>query len=486
VLVSDVTTTPYYVEGMPGVHSELAVPLIVKKKVIGVIDIESPVRGHFSEEHKWLLKLVASRVAIAIENARLYTRLKRQAKSLAVLNEIARDLTSILNVDELLKRVGEQLKRLTDYQMFSILLLDPAGKKLEHRFSLRYDEKVQHKHLIPLGEGLVGYAALHNEPVVVSDVSADPRYISLNPETRSELCIPLVYQDKVIGVLDVEHTKRGYFVEQHVRTIKTLAAQVAIAIENARLYETVARQEKQMERDLVLARELQRRLLPPCCPVLPNAELAAAFHPARFVGGDLYDFVPYGNGLVGIAVGDVSGKGAPAAIYAALAAGFLRSHSTREPGPAEMMIAVNRSLTERPISAQYVSMAYAVWDDAQRQLRIANSGLPHPIYCHRGKVEVAPVSGLPMGLFADADYDELTYKPRPGDLFVFFSDGITDAVNARGEMLGRARLESIVAGHCEEPARAVVDAVVQAVATHAAGVDAFDDHTIVVLKIRPS
>jgi sigma-B regulation protein RsbU (phosphoserine phosphatase) len=484
VLINDVRSHPHYVEGTPGVHSELAVPLIVKRKVIGIIDIESPEPDHFSEKDKWILQLVASRVAIALDNARLYTRIKRQAKSLAVLNEIGRDLTSILNVDELLKRVGEQLKRLTDYQMFSVLLLDADRKKLEHRFSLRYGEKVQHKHLIPLGEGLVGHAALYNEPVVVADVADDPRYISINPETRSELCVPMVYKGEVIGVLDVEHTRRGYFVEQHVRTIKTLAAQLAIALENARLYETVARQEKQMERDLVLARELQRRLLPPCCPTLANAELAAAFHPARFIGGDLYDFVPYEYDRVGVAIGDVSGKGAPAAIYAALTGGFLRSHAAPEPGPAEMLVEINRSLTERPISAQYVAMIYAVWDDERRQLRIANSGLPHPIYCNSSKPEVVQASGLPMGLFPEADYDEVTYNPLPGDVFVFFSDGITDATNIRGEMFGRSRVEQIVADHCDASAQTVVDAIVSAVARHATSVDPFDDQTIVALKIN--
>ena len=154
-----------------------------------------------------------------------------------LLNEIARELTSILNVDELLKRIAELLSRLIDYQMFSILLLDAAGEKLQHRFSLRFQENIQLKHDIPLGKGVVGYAAQHREAVLVPDVNKDSRYIRLNPETRSELAVPLIYKDKVIGVLDLEHTRRGFFTDDHKRTVTTLAAQVAIAIENARLYE---------------------------------------------------------------------------------------------------------------------------------------------------------------------------------------------------------------------------------------------------------
>ena len=157
ILVEDVRNTPFYIEALPHVRSELAIPLIVKNRVIGVIDIESTHPNYFTPEHSRLLTVVGSRIAIGIENARLYTRVSRQARTLILLNEISRDLSSILNLDELLKRIGEQLTRIIDYQMFSILLLDPTGTKLEHRFSLRFNEKVQIKQQIPVGEGLVGY-----------------------------------------------------------------------------------------------------------------------------------------------------------------------------------------------------------------------------------------------------------------------------------------------------------------------------------------
>src|SRR5438270_6729145 len=219
VLVDDVSTDPRYISVLPNVRSELAVPLIVKNRVIGVIDIESPQPNHFTEEHKRLLTLIASRMAIGIENARLYTRLSRQAKTLVLLNEIARELTSILNVDELLKRIGELLSRLIDFQMFSILLLDSTGEILQHRFSLRFQENIHLKNDIPVGKGVVGYAVQHKEAVLVRDVKKDTRYIETNPETRSELAVPLIYKDKVIGVLDLEHTKKGFFSDDHHRTI---------------------------------------------------------------------------------------------------------------------------------------------------------------------------------------------------------------------------------------------------------------------------
>jgi sigma-B regulation protein RsbU (phosphoserine phosphatase) len=340
------------------------------------------------------------------------------------------------------------------------------------------------KQEIPLGRGLVGQAAETGHAIVVPDVSKDSRYIESNPETRSELVVPLVYKDKVIGVLDLEHTRRGFFTDDHRRTVMTLAAQVAIAIENARLYEEIARQERRLERDLALARELQMRLLPQTLPKLAHLELAAKFSPARAIGGDLYDFIPYSLSRLGIAIGDVSGKGAPAAIYAALVSGILRSHAPIEPGPAEMLSAVNLSLAERRIEAQFVSLIYAVWDDEHRTLLVANSGLPRPVYVHDGKNNVIEATGLPLGLFDDAEYDEFRFKMKPGDMFVFFSDGILDARNRSGELFGRGRAEKIIAECAGRSADCVVDRLFKAAAEHSAGVETFDDQTVVAIKVK--
>ena len=485
VLVNDVNAEQNVINITPGVRSELAVPLIAKNKVIGVLDVEAAQPGAFTEEHKRLLMLFASRIAAGIENARLYTRVARQARQLTLLTEISRDLTSILNVDQLLKRVADLVTRIIDYEMFSILLLDPTGQVLQHRFSLRFKESIHLKHEVPIGQGLVGWAAQTGQPVLVPDVTKDPRYIMANPETRSELCIPLIYKEKVIGVLDIEHTRRGYFNEDHVRIMTTMAAQVAIAIENATLYERIARQEKRLEQDLALARELQFRLLPQKRPALKNAEVAAHFLPARQIGGDLYDFLKYsGHGVIGIVVGDVSGKGAPSAIYAGLVSGTTSSHAIDEPSAAQMLEAVNLSLAERPIEAQYVSMIYAVWHDGERSLQVANSGLPSPLRISEGRAEEIPVAGIPLGLFPNTEYDERNLRAKPGDVFLFFTDGITDATSAKGAMFGRGRLEKVAIKYADRSADEIAQAIFDAVTDHAKGVATFDDLTIVVLKVK--
>src|SRR5262249_39149757 len=212
--------------------------------------------------------------------------------------------------------------------------------------------------------------------------------------------------------------------------------------------------------------------------------VAARFVPARAIGGDLYDFLQYSLSRSAIVIGDVSGKGAPAAIYAALVSGILRSHAPIEPGPAEMLSAINFSLSERRIEAQFVSLIYAVWDDTHRTLQVANSGLPRPIYWHDGKAEIIEATGLPLGLFDDAEYDEFTFRAKPGDVFVFFSDGILDARNRAGELFGRKRTEEIVTRCAEVSVDCIVDSLFQAVADHASGVETFDDQTVVAIKVK--
>jgi len=485
VLVNDVAQHPEFISSGVSARSELAVPLVLKGKVIGVLDLESPQTGYFTERHRRLLTLLASRISVAVENARLYTRVVRQARNLSLLNEISRDLTSILNLDQLFQRIGDSLRRLIDYQMFSILLLDESGQSLQHRFSVKFNESIQIKDDRPIGQGVVGYSAEHNEAVLVRDVTRDPRYLAVNPETGSELCVPLVYKEKVRGVLDLEHTKRNYFTDDHMRLLITLAGQIAIAIENATLYERVARQEQRLEQDLKLARELQARLLPSAAPRLTRAEIAARFTPARAIGGDLYDYLPYaGKGVVGLAIGDVSGKGAAAALYAALTSGILRLLAQEHPGAADMLAGMNLVLAERSVPGQFLSLIYALWNDETMSLRIANAGLPRPVRCRDGKVEIIEATGLPAGLFPTAAYEETAFQAAPGDLFVFFSDGISDATNAKGEQFGYTRLHRVIERNAGGPASETVAAIFGAVSRFVGKVDAFDDQTVVALKVK--
>jgi sigma-B regulation protein RsbU (phosphoserine phosphatase) len=482
VLVNDVTQSTNYINANPDVRSELAVPLIVKNRVIGVIDIQSEQVGYFRPEHLRMLTLTASRIGQAIENARLYSRASRQAQTLAVLNEISRELTSILNLDALLDKVGQLLRRLMDYQMFTILLLNEQDNVLEIRFSTRFGERFSYTVPVPL-EGLVSAAVTERRLVNVGDVRKDPRYVMVNPESRSEMVVPLIYKNKVIGVLDLEHTRTNYFNEDHERTLVTLAAQIAIAIENARLYERVARQEQRLERDLAMAREVQLRLLPPLRPMHKHAEFAARFLPARTIGGDLYDFLQYGPDRSGIALGDVSGKAAPAALYAALVSGIMRSAAMRQPTPSQMLVTLNDSLQERRLESQYVAMLFAVWDDANQTLQLANAGAVQPLFCRSGEVTTVRAEGIPLGMFPNVEYEEFSLSTQPGDSIIFFSDGIVDAQNSTREMFGNDRLTAIVQKNLQQSAAQMADAILGELAGFQGEVDHFDDETLIVLRV---
>jgi phosphoserine phosphatase RsbU/P len=484
VLVNDVRGAKNYVSANDAVRSELAVPLIVKGRIIGVIDIESEEVGYFQEEQLRLLELTASRVAVAIENARLYTRVSRQAQTLAVLTEISRDLSSILDLDELLERIGHLLRRLIDYQMFSILLLNERDQVLETQFAVRFGERYVPIERVPLGRGLVGVAVQTQAPVYSPDVRRDPRYHVVNPLTRSELAVPLIYKKKVIGVLDMEHTRVNYFNEDHQRTIVTLAAQIAIAIENARLYQRVAQQEQRLEHDLEMAREVQLRLLPQSRPQHHHAEFAARFMAARTIGGDMYDFLHYDNHRTGIALGDASGKAAPAALYAALVSGIMRAAAPRALHPEEMLRLLNDSLQERRVDAQYVTMVYAVWNDEDQTLEISNAGAVQPLICRNGEVETIHAEGFPLGLFPDVSYEQFTLSTRPGDSVIFFSDGLADAQNPAGEMFGTEQLTELVQQHASLSAGELADLIMAAISEFQNGAEHFDDETLIVLRVR--
>jgi phosphoserine phosphatase RsbU/P len=193
-LINDVTDVENYINANPNVRSELAVPLIVKNRLIGVIDIQSEQPGYFGPQHMHLLTLTASRIGQAIENARLYTRVARQAQTLEVLNEISRELTSILDFDTLLERIGQLLRRLIDYQMFSILLLNEKEQVMEIRYAQRFGHsEVPHTKLL-LDHGITGAAMGENRLINVPDVRRDPRYVMVNPESRSEMVVPLSYK----------------------------------------------------------------------------------------------------------------------------------------------------------------------------------------------------------------------------------------------------------------------------------------------------
>ncbi len=484
VRVGDTSKDPRYINAIDSVRSELAVPLMLQGKCIGVLDIQSGHPEYFTPGQQNILTLLASRLAVAIENARLFQRVRAQADTLLLLSEVSRETGSILDVEELLRRAADQTKRVIDYQILSIMLYDEEQKVFRHRVDVKHGQRVQGKLRVAASEGIVGAAATLKEPVIVPDVTVDPRYLMVNPETRSELAIPMMHKGKVIGVLDLESPQLNYFTEDHVQTLSILASNLAVSLENARLYQQVARDEARLERDLQAAKRIQGALLRPVPTEDFGLDMAARYLSAREVGGDLYEFLRYGAQQIGIALGDVSGKGTAAALYGAVAIGIMRSLSPQKLQPAEFLKAMNQIVGERRIEGRFMTICFATWQKNRSKLRVANAGQSQPLLYKDGRCGKVELTGFPLGIFEDVTYDEWGVTLAPGDVLVFHSDGIAETANSENQFFGTERLRKLIEDHHDLSAGDLADRVFREVDWFAQGAPPADDRTLVVLKVR--
>ena len=411
-----------------------------------------------------------------------------QDHTLTLLYDVSREITSILDRQELLRRIAQRIKKIVNYHVFTVMLWNETTQLLEGVFAMHYEDSIPARFRVPLNRGITGHAAGERKPIRVGDVLLDPRFIDGGDgsKVRSELVVPLLLQDRLIGVLDLDSTEAHAFSAEHERMVATLASYVAIALENSRLYEEARRNEARLQSDLDTAREIQRQLLPRGAREVPGLDLAASYVPARELGGDFYDFLPYGEGRLGIALGDVSGKGTAAALFGSLAIGMLREHTVEHAcEPGEVLALLNRRLHSVRLDANFVAMAFAVYDAGQRRLTLANSGAPYPILLRNGKIEEIHTSGIPLGLFLETNYDVTTLDLQPGDAVILASDGITEAQNADEAAFGMEGLEEVLRKLSpKSSAQEITTAILEAtdrfigplVAPH-------DDRTLVVLKV---
>jgi len=484
VRVSDVTQDPRYINAIDSVRSELAVPLMFRGKCVGVLDIQSRHLDYFTKDQQNILAVLANRLAVAIENARLFQQVRTQAEALLVLNDVSREISSILDVEELLRRTAELIKRVIDYQILSILLYDDEQKVFRHRIDVKHGQRVQGKLRVAATEGLVGAAATLREPVLVPDVTADPRYLMVNPETRSELAIPMMHKGKVIGVLDLESPQLNYFTADHVQTLSILAANLAVSVENAGLYEQVAEGEARLERDLAAAKRIQGALLRPAPAEDYGLDVAARYLSAREVCGDLYEFLRYGPQQLGVALGDVSGKGTAAALYGAVAIGIMRSLAPQKLQPAEMLRQMNQLVGERRIEGRFMTACFATWQKGRQKLRVANAGQSQPLLYKGGRCDKIELTGFPLGIFEDVQYDEWSVTLEFGNILVFHSDGIAETANAEGQFFGTTRLMRLIEQNHELNATEIADLVLREVDWFTQSAPLSDDRTLVVLKVK--
>lgn len=411
-----------------------------------------------------------------------------QAKTLTLLYDVSRELTSILDREELLRRIAQRVKRMVNYHVFSVMLWNEETQLLESVFGMKYENSVEVCMKLPLRVGITGMAAATRRPIRVDDVTKDERFVQCEHgvHPRSELVIPLLLQDRLIGVLDLESTESSAFTAENERMLSTLGSFIAVALENARLYEETRDNEVRLQDDLNTAREIQRQLLPHGARGIPGLDLAAAYLPARTLGGDFYDFLPYGEGKLAVALGDVSGKGTAAALFGSLAIGTLRELVVSSPtGPATMLEMLNRRMYGARLDARFIALIFAAYDARARRLTLANAGGPYPTLIRGGKTTELRAEGVPLGLFASVEYEETVIELQPGDAVVFASDGIVEAMNPQDEEFGSARLHAILAEHsAAASASELSERIVSATDRHSGpGTSAHDDRTLLVLRV---
>ncbi len=399
----------------------------------------------------------------------LLTAFPEQAKTLGLLYDVSRELTSILDREELLRRIAERVKKIVNYDVFTVMLWNEKSQLLEGVFAMHYENSISRK------------------PIRLDDVRVDPRYITCDTceVVSSELVIPLLLQDRLVGVLDLESKRYAAFTPQHERMLMALGSFIAIALENSRLYEDARENQVRLQTDLDTAREIQLQLLPRGAREVPGLDIAAAYVPARELGGDFYDFLQYGEGRLAIALGDVSGKGTAAALYGSLAIGMLRELTVEHTlAPADMLAMLNRRLHAARLEARFIALTFAVYEASERTLTIANAGGTHPLLLREGQLTEIAVDGIPLGLFPEADYTLSTLRLQVGDVVIFASDGILESENSKHEEFGIERLSALITSL---PANSGVENISGAIlrATDefsGVGVPPHDDRTLLVLR----
>jgi len=481
VLVDDVHRDPRYLVALDAVQSELAVPMMVRGKLVGVIDVQSTRLRAFSDQDRRLMRLIASRVAGSIENANLYRRVHQQNRTFRALAQLSQEFSSILDLDELLGKIAASVRSLINYDAFSILLVDAEKKLLRHRFSVRFDKRVDLDN-IALGTGITGAAAESRQTVRVVNTTQDPRYIASQPDIYSEMAVPLIVQDRVVGVLNMESERIGNFTEEHQRTLALLAPQIASSVENARLYEELAGREQRMDQDLKAARKLQKVLLPREAAIR-GLDIAIRSRAAREISGDVYEFFEQSDEYAVIAFGDVSGKGAAAALYGALISGLLRILTPRRRSPAMLMQSLNEALLERKVDAVYATLMVLLWEPRAHRMTISNAGAEPLLISRGGEIITAKAEGVPIGLLEHQSYDEVCFQAESGDTLLLFSDGVEDQLNAAEEHFGRLRVQRLLTKYDQKAPRAIVDQIFTQLDDFRDSVALTDDQTLVAMQV---
>jgi sigma-B regulation protein RsbU (phosphoserine phosphatase) len=411
---------------------------------------------------------------------------------LRLLLDITKKISRSLDLHEVLNLVMDTLGSLIRYDAAGIYILKCRTLNLNavasqtcdfHTETVRgYDIDDLVDLRLKMGEGIIGHVALTGEPVISPDVRTDPRYVNAREETRSEMVAPIISNDEVIGVFDLESDQLNSYEEDDLQVLLLLASQVAIIIEKVMLHEQLI-EKKRLEGQLEVARQVQLELLPANDPQLEGFDICAWNFSTEEVSGDYYDWVSIYEDQIGMVIADVSGKGVPAALLMAFLRASLRAAIHIGYAPHISMAKVNYLLWESIERNQFVTAFYGVLDASNKTLAYTNAGHNPPLLMDAdGTARFIERGGLPLGMFRDTRYYEYYQAIEPGQILVLYTDGATEANGANGEEYGRARLETAVRAGRTLSARDLITAIQQDVLAWTDGRGATDDMTFFIVK----
>lgn len=463
-------------------RSALVIPLLRRGEPFGAIECLDKRGGDFTDADFDRLEVAAESVSFALDYALLYQEIERRALEKEVLLDITRSLAAPFDLEEVIEAIMQSLRQVVDYDAAAVYLVDRATRSLEIVSESGYPEGSEEAFGLQIGQGIVGWVAKTGESVIVPDVRSDPRYVTARPETRSELAAPMVVEGQLVGVFNLESDIGDAYHEGHLELLSAFASQAAVALQRARLGRDLV-ERRRLERELAIARDIQRSFLPSTAPEVPGFDVAGTSISHDQVGGDYYDFIPVSETRLGLAIADVSGKGIPAAL---LMAGFrmsLLAEIRNEFAIRAVMRKVSLLMHESTERDKFVTAFYGVLDWKNGVLIFSNAGHNPPLLVHRdGRAEKLIEGGVALGVLADARYEERPILVQNGDVLVMYTDGVSEAENAKGEFFGEQRLEDLVRRHAHAPAAEILRLIVAAVTGWAGEKGANDDVTLVVVR----
>src|SRR4051794_1579971 len=411
---------------------------------------------------------------------------------LRMLHDITKKISRSLDLQEVLNLVMDTLDSLIPYDAAGIFVVQCRDKELlpedeepcvfKSEAVRGYDiDELSDLHL-KLGEGFIGSVAVSGKPIISPDVRKDPVYVNARNSTRSEMVAPIISNDEVIGVFDLESDQFNAYSEDDLDVLMLLASQVAIIIEKVMLHEQLV-EKKRLEGQLEVARQVQLELLPAADPNLEGFDISAYNFPTEEVSGDYYDWVRIYDDQIGLVIADVSGKGMPAALLMAFLRASLRAAIHIGYAPHISMAKVNYLLWESIERNQFVTAFYGVLDASNKTLAYSNAGhSPALLMGADGTVRFEERGGVPLGMFRDSRYYEYFETIEPGDVFFLYTDGVTEAMNSDREEYGRDRLIAAVRQCRDQPARDMIDFMHRELIAWSDGQGVHDDVTFFVVK----